>query len=515
MGNQTLTLAQSGTIDEGIQSVFGPFVDVLEKIVFFAVPIGDSQLPVVVVWLLLGGIFCSFFLGFRPWRDLKQTLRVVRGMMARKSDPGEVTSFQAFATELAGTVGLGNIAGVAVAITLGGPGAALWIIIAGFLGMAVKAAEATLGQMFRRINADGTISGGPMYYLSDGLASIGKPKTGRFLGLFYAIGFAFAAFGVGNVFQANQVAQYIVSSTGGTESFFADKGWLIGVFIAIPAAIVILGGIQSIATWTSRLVPAMSVLYTLAVIVILAAHIDMVPEAMKLILTEAFTPESVEGGAIGVMIIGIQRALFSNVAGVGTAGMAHSVAKNRRPTEEGLTAAWEPFVDSVFVCTLTALAIIVTGEYQNRGATGVDLATNAFETVDNSFSIILAVCIILFAFSTVLSYAYYGQKATGYVFKNSKKAELVYALIYVAMIVVGAAVSLDTVVRFSDASLFLVAIPNLLGIYLLSGVLRKEIKGYRNSVASGEIQPAPAEEQVKLLNRSQSKPQPEKVSTSV
>lgn len=500
MGTQTFNLAQSGSIDEGIQNVFGPIVDFLEMVVFFAVPIGDAQLPIVVVWLLAGGIFCTFFLGIHPWKDARQTVRVVRGLMARKTDPGEVTSFQAFATELAGTVGLGNIAGVAVAITLGGPGASFWIIVAGILGMAVKAAEATLGQMFRRVNSDGTISGGPMYYLTDGLKSIGKPKLGKFLGMVYAIGFAFAAFGAGNVFQANQVAQYIISSTGGETSFFNDKGWLIGVMIAIPAALVILGGIESIATWTSRLVPAMSVVYTFGVLVILAIHMDALPEAVKLIFTGAFSPESIEGGVIGVMIIGIQRALFSNVAGVGTAGMAHSVSKNRHPAEEGLAAAWEPFVDSVFVCTLTALSIIVTGQYLNQDASGIDLATNAFETVNHSFTILLAVCIVLFAFSTVLSFSYYGQKATGYIF-NNKTAEKAYSIFYLVMIIVGAAVSLDTVVRFSDATFFLVAVPNLLGIYLLSGKLRKEIREYHAAVEAGEVVPVPEEERVNFLNR--------------
>lgn len=493
------TLLAQGNVDQAIQNVFGPFVDWLEMVVFFAIPIGDAQLPVVVIWLLLGGLFCTFFLRIRPIKDAKQTIRVVRGLMARKSDPGEVTTFQAFATELAGTIGLGNIAGVAVAITLGGPGASLWIIIAGVLGMAVKLAEATLAQMFRRVNDDGTISGGPMYYLKDGLASVGKPKLGSFLGMFYAIGFALAAFGAGNIFQSNQVALHVIDITGGEHSFFSDKAWLIGVILAIPAAFVLLGGIQAIAQWTSRMVPLMSVFYAVGVLLILCMNLSSVPHALGLILTSAWSPEGISGGLIGVMIIGIQRALFSNVAGVGTAGMAHAVTKNRRPTEEGLTAAWEPFLDSVIVCTLTALAIIVTGEYRNEGQEGVALASNAFATVNDWFPIILSICIILFAFSTVLSYAYYGEKAMGYVFKGSRVAEYAYKIFYIVMIVVGAAVSLETVTRFSDATFFLVSIPNLLGIYLLAKPLRTEISSYRESVDAGEIQPAPENEQVKML----------------
>lgn len=497
----TETLLAQGGVDQTIQSVFGPFVDWLEAAVFFAVPIGEAQLPLVVVWLLLGGIFCTFFLHIRPFRDAKQTVRVVRGLMARKTDPGEVTTFQAFATELAGTIGLGNIAGVAVAITLGGPGASLWIIIAGLLGMAVKLAEATLSQMFRRVNKDGSISGGPMYYLKDGLASEGKPKLGAFLGMFYALGFALSAFGAGNIFQSNQVALHVIDITGGEASFFADKGWLVGVILAIPAAFVILGGIQSIAQWTSRLVPLMSLFYAVGVIIILCMNFQSVPSAFKLIFTSAWSPEGVGGGVIGVMIIGVQRALFSNVAGVGTAAMAHSVTKNRRPAEEGLTAAWEPFLDSVVVCTLTALAIIVTGEYRNQGEEGVALASNAFATVNDWFPMILSACIILFAFSTVLSYSYYGEKAMGYVFKGSRTAEFVYKLLYLVMIVVGAAVSLDTVTRFSDAAFFLVSIPNLLGIYLLAKPLRQEIRNYRSAVDAGQVHPVPEHEQVKMLPR--------------
>ncbi|MBV7282127.1 alanine:cation symporter family protein [Corynebacterium sp. TAE3-ERU30] len=495
-----VTLSQAKSVDSVIQSVFGPIVDVMEKVVFFSIPVGGAQLPLVVVWLLLAGLFCTFFLRVRPIRDAAQTMHVIRGRLAKKSDPGEVTSFQAFATELAGTVGLGNIAGVAVAIGAGGPGASFWIVLAGVIGMAVKMAEATLSQMFRRVNSDGTISGGPMYYLSDGLASVGKAKLGKVLGMTYAIGFAIAAFGAGNIFQANQVALHVIEITGGSESFFSGNAWLIGVILAIPAAVVIIGGIQSISNWTSRMVPLMAVLYVVGVLTVLAVNFDKLGSAFSLIISGAFTPEGVTGGVIGVMVIGIQRALFSNVAGVGTAGFAHSATKNQNATEEGLTAAWEPFVDSVVVCTLTSLAIITTGVYQNASDEGVMMATGAFATVNQGFTYVLSLCIVIFAFSTLLSYAYYGQKAAGYVFNNSKKAEMAYKIGYLIMIVVGAAVSLDTVVRFSDAAFFFVAIPNILGIYLLAGPLRREIAGYRKATAAGKMEPAPEPEQVKMLN---------------
>lgn len=492
-------LAQSSSIDESIQSVFGPFVDLLETIVFFSIPIAGADLPLVVVWLFAAGIILTLVLRVRPIGDARQTWRVIRGQLSRKSDPGQISSFQALATELAGTIGLGNIAGVAVAITLGGPGASMWIIIAGLLGMAVKLAEATLSQMFRHIDDDGKVSGGPMYYMRDGLASIGKPGLGKFLAAFYAAGFMIAVTGAGNVFQSNQVAAHIIDITGGDASFFNGRAWLIGVVLAVTAALVILGGITAIARTTSRLVPLMSGIYAIAVLVILFSNITAIPDAIVQIVTTAFAPEGIAGGVVGVAIIGIQRALFSNVAGVGTAGLAHSVSKNRRPTEEGLVAAWEPFVDSVVVCTLTALAIVVTGEHLNEGADGVVLTTNAFATVHSLFPYILSACIVLFAFSTVLTYCYYGEKSCGYLFNENPTAEKIYRVFYIVMIVVGAAVPLDAVVRFSDALFFLVAVPNILAIYLLLRPLRQEVFEYRRAAANDEIEIVPEAERAPML----------------
>lgn len=500
MNSNPMILAQS--VDETVTNILEPIVSFLEKVVFFAIPIGDTGLPIVIAWLLIGGIFCTLYLRVRPIGDAVQTYRVVRGMLAKKSDPGQMTSFQAFATELAGTVGLGNIAGVAVAITLGGPGATLWIIIAGLLGMSLKLAEATLGQMYREVKADGTINGGPMYYLKNGLADVGKPGLGKFLAAFYAIGMGIAAVGVANIFQSNQVAAHLIDITGGEESFFYGRNWIIGVILAVLTGIVIIGGVTSIARWTSRLVPVMAVLYTLSALIILAVNYTKVPEAIGLIFTGAFTPEGVAGGVIGVIIVGVQRALFSNVAGVGTAGLAHSFTKNRRPAEEGLVAAWEPFVDSVVICTMTALAIIISGEYLHEGADGVVLATNAFATVNNFFPIILSICIFLFAFSTLLSYTLYGQMCFGYFCKTEKgrkRLDFWYNIFWLIMIVVGSAVTLDLVVRFSDATIFLVAVPNILGIYLLAKPLKAEIQKYRDDVRQGKVEPHPEHEQVKML----------------
>ncbi|MFF0990818.1 alanine/glycine:cation symporter family protein [Kocuria nitroreducens] len=499
-------------VDEALESFFGPLVDVLESIVFFAVPIGEAQLPLLVVWLFGGAVFLTVLVGFKPWRDMPHSLRIIRGHYNRYDDPGQVTSFQALATELSGTVGLGNIAGVAVAISIGGPGASLWIILAGLLGMSVKMAEATLGQKYRRVHTDGTVSGGPMYYLRDGLAARGMPRLGKVLSYAFAIFMMIGALGAGNVFQANQLAAQVTLATGGEDSFFAGSAWLIGLGVAVIAGVVILGGITSIARWTSKLTPLMAMLYLGCVLVILTVNITQLPAAIGLMFSSAFTGEGVTGGLVGVAIIGIQRAVFSNAAGVGTAGLAHSVTKNRRPAQEGFVAAWEPFIDSVVICTLTALAVIVTGQYLNTSGDGVGITTAAFATVNSVFPYLLTVCVVLFAFSTILSYSYYGKKATGYLFGDSRIAERLYDLVWVVMIVVGAAVSLDTVIRFSDAMFFLMTVPNLLGVFLLSGVIRKEIFGHREDLRTGQLPlVAPADRSTIMGNRT---PDPEAGTTA-
>ncbi|NUL59615.1 amino acid carrier protein [Brevibacterium luteolum] len=503
----------SSSVDQFIDGLFAPFAEWLSFIVFFEIPLFGVGLPLIVVWLMVGAIFLTVFLRFQPITGLKHSLRVIRGKFTRKTDPGEVSSFQALATELSGTVGLGNIAGVAVAITIGGPGAALWIIIFGLLAMSMKMAEATLGVKYRQITGDGKTSGGPMYYLREGLAEVGWPRLGKFLAVFYALTTLIGVFGAGNLFQANQVAAIIVDSTGGDSSFLADKLWLIGLVMALLAGFVIIGGIKKIAEWTSAITPAMAILYSASVLIILAMNVTAIPHAFWLMIEGAFTGEGVAGGIVGVAIVGIQRALFSNVGGVGTAGMAHAAVKTDEPATEGFTAMWEPLVDSVIICTLTALAIITTGLYQadaGDGSTGagVALTSQAFATVSAWFPYLLTVAVVLFGFSTVLSYAYYGQKALGYLTKNSAVAEKIFQFVWVAAVVVGSAVSLDSVVAFSDATLFLMAVPNLLGLYFLSKIVRMEIIRHKTKVAVGTMSEVPADLQVGLRDH---EPTPEQV----
>lgn len=504
--------AEKAGIDQFLDKVFAPFAQVLSDIVFFAIPLpGGAELPVIVVWLMAAAIFLTVYLRFQPITGLKHSLEVIRGKLTRKTDPGEVSSFQALATELSGTVGLGNIAGVAVAISVGGPGAALWIILFGLLAMSVKMAEATLGVKYRVVREDGTTAGGPMYYLKAGLEEIGRPKLGKFLSVFYAIAALIGVFGAGNLFQANQGAAILVDATGGESSWFADKLWLIGVIMAVLAGLVIIGGIKKIADYTSAITPLMAILYMIGTIAVILVNFTNIPDAIGVMFSGAFTGDGVAGGFVGVAIIGIQRALFSNAAGVGSAGMAHSAVKTSRPATEGYTAMWEPLVDSVIVCTLTALAIITTGMYkqENDGsdAAGVELTSTAFGTVASWFPVLLTICVVLFAFSTVLSYSYYGQKATDFLTGGSEVAQRVFQVVWILAIVVGASIGLDSVVMFSDAMFFLMSVPNLLGIYFLAKILRQEILHHKVRADTGTLPEIPEDLQVGLRDHEPTKAQ--------
>ncbi len=473
-------------IDETINERVAPVSDFVEGIVFFAVPIGGVEVPLIIVWLSAAALFFTFYLRLQPITGFRKSLGIIRGRFTRKTDPGEVSSFQALATELSGTVGLGNIAGVALAVSLGGPGAALWIIIFGLFSMSVKMVEATLGVKYRTIHADGSISGGPMYFLRDGLADIGRPGLGRFLAIFYCLATLGGMLGAA-LFQSNQSTAILVDATGGADSFFADKLWLVGSVIALLVGIVVIGGIRRVATWTSRITPLMAILYFVCVIVIIVVHAPEVPHAIGLIVTGAFTGPGVAGGAVGVAIIGIQRALFSNAAGVGTAAMAHSASKTTKPASEGYVAMWEPLIDSVIVCSLTALAITVTGRYETGASDGIELTAEAFRSVTAWFPLLLTVAAVLFAFSTMLAYCYYGQKTLGFMTGDSALAERIFQIVWVIFIVIGASASFDAIMSLADSVFFLMAVPNLLGIYFLAKVVRLEILRYRTQRDLGRI----------------------------
>jgi alanine or glycine:cation symporter, AGCS family len=485
-----LVLAQS--IDERISDAMNPVSEAIEGVVFFSLPVvNDVELPLIVLWLVAAGAFFTVYLGFLNLRGPKHALDLVRGRYSKPDDAGEVTHFQALATAVSGTVGLGNIAGVAVAITLGGPGATVWMIIAGFLGMSSKMAECTLGVKYRTERPDGTVSGGPMYYLERGIAEVtGRARTGKVLAVLFSLSCIGGAIGAGNMFQANQATDQIVAVTGGVDSPIAGLRWVVGLLFALAVGAVILGGIKSIARVTEKLVPLMAAIYLLAAVVVIGSNLTAVPAAFREIITQAFAFDSVTGGIIGALIVGFQRAAFSNEAGIGSAAIAHSAVRTEHPSTEGHVALLEPFIDTVVICTMTALIIVISGAYLDEAASelgGVALTSAAFATVLPWFPNVLAVAVIAFAFSTMLTWAYYGMKSTGYIFNDSETAETVFKLVFCIFVIVGASLSLGPVIGISDSMLFLMAIPNVLGLYILARMIKREILGYRAKVAAGEI----------------------------
>ena len=372
----------------------------------------------------MDSIVFTIYMRFVNIRGFRMAIDIVRGIYSNPNDKGEVSHFQALTAALSGTVGLGNIAGVAIAISLGGPGATFWMIIAGLLGMSSKFVECTLGVKYRIENADGSVSGGPMYYLSRGFAEKGWPGLGKVLAVFFAVMCIGGSIGGGNMFQVNQAFQQFEAVTGGTESFIHGQGWIFGLVMALLVAVVIIGGIKSIAKVTDKIVPFMCGIYVLAALVILFGNFTRIPEAFGLIFAGAFSPMAISGGIVGVLIQGFKRAAFSNEAGIGSASIAHSAVKTNEPVTEGLVALLEPFIDTVIVCTMTALVIVITGTVDGggvwqplgAGGDGIHLTSTAFSSVITWFPIILAVAVILFAFSTMITWSYYGIKSWKYLF---------------------------------------------------------------------------------------------------
>lgn len=473
-------------------SLLDPITSVLDKIteiVFTSVTVNGVGLPLIVVWLIVAASFFTVYLGFLNIRGFKHAVDLVRGRYSTPEDAGEVSHFQALATAVSGTVGLGNIAGVAVAISLGGPGATFWMILAGFLGMSTKLAECTLGVKYRRERPDGSVSGGPMYYLRDGIAELGLPTLGKFLAGAFAVFCIFGSLGGGNMFQSNQATQQLLDVTGSdTES--KPLAFLIGGIFAIVVGLVIIGGIRSIARVTEKIVPLMAGIYLTACLVVIVGSLGQVPEAFGDIVSGAFAPEGIVGGIVGVLIVGFQRAAFSNEAGVGSASIAHSAVKTKEPATEGHVALLEPFIDTIVICTMTALTIVITGVWDDPSASdvgGVQLTSTAFASVIPWFPNVLALAVVLFAFSTMISWSYYGMKATGYLFGDSQTAENVYKVVFCLFTFLGAGLALESVLGFSDAAIFLMSVPNVIGLYLLARVLKREIDQYRNKVETGEF----------------------------
>ncbi len=486
-----VALADVG-LDEKIDNLIKPAADSVANLVFTSFNVAGVAIPFVLVWLILAAVIFTIYFRFINLRAMGLGFKLIRGDFDDPASVGEVSHFQALATALSGTVGLGNIAGVAIAVSLGGPGATFWMILAGLLGMSSKFVECTLGVKYRQENADGSVSGGPMYYLSRGLAerSPSLKSLGKVLAVIFAICCIGGSFGGGNMFQANQSFLQLVTVTGGENSWLADKGWLYGLIVAFIVGMVIIGGIRSIAKVTSKIVPFMAVIYVVTGLVIILMNYSAIPSAVAAIFTGAFSPEGIAGGAIGVLFQGFKRAAFSNEAGIGSAAIAHAAVRTNEPVTEGLVALYEPFIDTVVICTITALVIVITGTYGGSNADGVALTSAAFGSAISWFPLVLTVAVVLFAFSTMISWSYYGLKAWNYLFGESSVVSNTYKVLFLAFVVIGSSMKLDSVIGFSDAMIFAMAFPNIIGLYFLLPVVKKELNAYWKRYKSGELTPA-------------------------
>jgi len=476
-------------ISKGVDGFFNDYTGWFVGGIFHSVPVGDANFPLIVGWLLIAAAIFTVYFGFIQFRRAGLAIDIVKGKYTdpNSKDEGEVSHFQALTTALSGTVGLGNIAGVGAALAIGGPGATFWMIVCGLLGMASKFCECTLGVKYRTILPSGAVSGGPMYYLSQGLAERGLGGVGKFLAVGFALMCILGSFGGGNMFQANQAHAML------TYAFDvpSEYGIITGVVLAALVFSVIVGGMPSIASVTEKVVPWMAVLYVSMAIIVIGANIDQVGSAVSAIFEGAFTGAGVVGGFVGALIQGLKRATFSNEAGVGSAAIAHSAVKTKEPITEGLVSLLEPFIDTVVICTMTALVITIAGlnaaPFDGGGLTGVTLTAASFTATADIFKYLLALAVILFAFSTMISWSYYGLKAWTYLFGEGATTELAFKVLFCVFVVVGATIQFGAVIDFSDAAIFAMSIFNIAGLYFLMPVVKKELNSFIARIYSGEI----------------------------
>ena len=487
--------SQEKGLDQKIDEAFQPVSDFFNNVIFFS--IGEN--PFVIYLLVGSAIFFTLYFGFPNIKYFMTSIRVVSGKYDEvekdesSSKDGEVSHFQALTTAVSGTVGNGNIAGVALAIALGGPGATFWMIVCGLMGMSLKFVECTLGVHYRDVDENGVVYGGPMYYLTKGLKEKGFATLGKISAVFFAIFCIGGSFGGGNAAQANQAA-LVLKDLLGFESTFA--GAVIGIILAIVVGVIIIGGIKRIASVTEKIVPFMALLYIVACLYILLVNFSFLDDAIALIVKEAFNPTAIGvGGIIGVLMIGFRRAAFSNEAGVGSASIAHSAVKTKYAASEGLVALLEPFIDTVVICTLTALVIITfnsTGVFAYGGEGGVmidgvmyegaGITQKAFAEYIPYSDVFLTVAVVLFAVSTMISWSYYGLQSWKFLFGRGEKSDLTYKLLFLSFVIIGSAASMNSIWAFSDAMIFAMVFPNMVGLYLLFPVVKEQLTKYLDAI---------------------------------
>lgn len=520
-----LTFAQETTekgLDQKIDEAFKPFSDTISDIIFFEIFDGA---PFVIILLVLSALFFTLYFGFPNFRYFGKAINVVRGKyddveghgiegkpeinivdgdirdtIRDESQEGEVSHFQALATAVSGTVGNGNIAGVALAIALGGPGATFWMVVCGLLGMSTKFVECTLGVQYRDVGEDGTIYGGPMYYLSKGLKEKGFKVLGKIVAIIFAVFCIGGSFGGGNAAQSNQATVVLkelldLQSTG--------AGFWIGIILAILVGIIIIGGIKRIASVTEKVVPFMAIMYIIACLYIILGNFSLIDDAVGLIISEAFKPTAIGvGSLIGVLLVGFKRAAFSNEAGAGSASIAHSAVKTKYSASEGLVALLEPFIDTVVICTMTALVIIIFNfggafEYGGDGSgavlidgasyEGAGITSMAFAKYIPYSNVFLTIAVVLFAVSTMISWSYYGLQSWKFLFGRGKAADLVYKLLFLTFVIIGAAASMNSIWAFSDAMIFAMVFPNMIGLFFLFPVVKKQLARYFEAIKASKI----------------------------
>ena len=466
--------------------LFNSINETLAHVIFFDLLPGEGEVPFIVAWLIIGGVFITIRMGFVNLKLMRHGFYILTGKYKSKDDKGEISSFQALTTALSATVGIGNMAGVAVAISIGGPGATFWMIVAAFFGMSVKFTEVTLAQQYREFRSDKSIMGGPMEYLSKGFSEKGFTKLGKGLAIFFAFGIILSSLGGGNAFQVSQA----LGAARQEIPFFDQYPIAFGLMLMVIVGAVIIGGIKSIASVTSKIVPFMLLCYILVSLWVILTNITVVPDAIKAIFVQAFAPISVVGGVIGSMIIGFQRAAFSNEAGLGSASIAHSTASVKYPIRQGIVALYEPFIDTIVICSLTALVIIITGVYNApefadlvASKSGGALTAEAFRSQVSWFPSVLSIILILFAYSTMISWSYYGERCWSYLF--GEKTAIIFKILFLLFILVSTVVSSKVLLDFADLTFLIIGVPNLIGVYFLYPKVKVELKEYMKKLKSG------------------------------
>ena len=476
----TINSAMALNVDEFVDKNIAPISDAIADVIFFQINFFGVKLPVIILWILFAGIFFTvYFKGVCVWGFKHAIDMIIKPAEKSKGDCGDVSSFQALATALSGTIGIGSIAGVAISISIGGPGAAFWIFIGALLGMSIKFVEAILAVKYRRFNEDGSVSGGPMHYIAHGLTRRRMRWLGQPLSVIFAILCIGGGITGGNMIQINQTAHQIIFITGGENSIFHGHAWILGTIAAILIALVIVGGIKGIAKVTTVLTPTMCALYIFSGLIVILANFLNIPSALGLIIKEAFNPTAVAGGVIGTIIIGLRRSVQSNEAGTGAAAIVYAAAQTKEPVSQGFVALLETFLTGV-LCLFTSFTIVFSGACTTaaKEISGIELASNAFQSVIPFFPVILSIIAVLFAMSTLISWAYYGQKAWTFLFGEGKKRVMSFNLIYCLFIIIGSVMNVKSIVDITDAMMIAMCIPNVIALYILCPEIKRDVVEY-------------------------------------